>query len=75
MPLWKQGEDFLRDLIAIEPVVVLNAAFCERHMKHCPKSEQLEQECAKVGTRLFLVCNQDIGKTMLCMLLLFQPRH
>ena len=43
-----QGEDFLRDLIAIEPVVVLNAAFCERHMKHCPKSQQLTEECAKV---------------------------
>ncbi|CAL8472223.1 g11765 [Coccomyxa elongata] len=43
-----EGEDFLRDLIAIEPVVVLNAAFCERHMKHCPKSQQLTEECAKV---------------------------
>jgi hypothetical protein len=47
-----QGEDFLRDLIAIEPVVVLNAAFCERHMKHCPKSQQLLQECAKVPASL-----------------------
>ena len=52
-----QGEDFLRDLIAIEPVVVLNAAFCERHMKHCPKSQQLLQECAKVPARLSMASN------------------
>jgi hypothetical protein len=43
-----QGEDRLRDLVAIEPLVVLNAGFCERHMRHCPRSPQLLSECAKV---------------------------
>ena len=44
-----QGEELLRDLLAIEVNVALNAAFCERHLAACPPSEQLETECAKVG--------------------------
>ena len=46
-----QGEDRLRDLVAIEPLVVLNAGFCERHMRHCPPSEQLRTACAQVPLR------------------------
>jgi len=42
-----QGLDLLRDLLAIEPAVVLNAAFCERHLKMCPQHEHLEA-CEKV---------------------------
>ncbi len=42
-----QGLDLLRDLLAIEPAVVLNAAFCERHLKGCSKHEHLKA-CDKV---------------------------
>ena len=44
-----QGLDLLRDLLAIEPAVVLNAAFCERHLKGCPQHEHLKA-CDKVRT-------------------------
>ena len=40
-----QGEELLRDLLAIQVIVELNAAFCERHLVKCPPSEQLSQEC------------------------------
>lgn len=46
-----QGLDLLRDLLAIEPAVVLNAAFCERHLQGCPQHEHL-QACEKVRGRL-----------------------
>ena len=42
-----QGLDLLRDLLAIEPAVVLNAAFCERHLTRCPQHEHLKA-CEKV---------------------------
>ena len=45
-----QGEDRLRDLVAIEPLVVLNAGFCERHLVHCPPSAQLTSACAQAST-------------------------
>ena len=45
--LLMQGLDLLRDLLAIEPAVVLNAAFCERHLKGCPQHEHLKA-CDKV---------------------------
>ena len=44
-----QGEELLRDLLAIEVNVALNAAFCERHLAACPPSQQLKTECATVG--------------------------
>ncbi|KAL6778995.1 hypothetical protein ACKKBF_B19215 [Auxenochlorella protothecoides x Auxenochlorella symbiontica] len=44
--------DVLRDLLAIQTVVVLNAAFCERHEKACPPSEQLSTECAAARSTL-----------------------
>ncbi|DBA88087.1 TPA: hypothetical protein ACH3X2_005086 [Trebouxia sp. C0005] len=40
-----KGEELLRDLLAIQVIVELNAAFCERHQVQCPASEQLEKEC------------------------------
>lgn len=43
-----KGLDLLRDLLSVEPAIILNAAFCERHKKHCSPSKQLEEECAKV---------------------------
>ena len=33
----------------MQVVVTLNAAFCERHRKNCPPSEELDRECGKVG--------------------------
>ncbi|KAK9864376.1 hypothetical protein WJX84_004323, partial [Apatococcus fuscideae] len=39
------GYPLLRDLLAIEPIVTLNAAFCERHLRACSPSEQLTQAC------------------------------
>ena len=43
----------------MEPAIILNAAFCEHHKKHCSPSQQLEQECAKARTHqpLHLPCN------------------
>lgn len=39
------GASFLRDLLAIEVISTLNEAFCDRHRKVCPPSEELEREC------------------------------
>jgi hypothetical protein len=44
-----QGEELLRDLLAIQVIVELNVAFCERHQVQCPASEQLEKECTYVS--------------------------
>lgn len=45
-----QGFDLLVDMLAVEPLIVLNAAFCELHRKRCPPSEQLLRECAYVSS-------------------------
>ena len=45
-----QGLNLLRDLLAIEPAIVLNAAFCARHLSNCPAHEHL-QACQKVLRR------------------------
>ncbi len=60
---WLQGENYLRDLLAIEPIVVLNAGFCERHMRHCPRGEQLLTECAKVVPPLCPACSRFLSRT------------
>ncbi|EFN59242.1 hypothetical protein CHLNCDRAFT_138234 [Chlorella variabilis] len=41
------GAALLRDLMSIEVPLTLNVAFCERHRKYCPSSEELERECGK----------------------------
>ncbi|EIE24386.1 hypothetical protein COCSUDRAFT_40799 [Coccomyxa subellipsoidea C-169] len=41
-----KGFDLLVDMLAAEPMIVLNAAFCELHRKRCPPSEQLMRECS-----------------------------
>lgn len=41
------GFDLLRDLLSVEPIIMLNAAFCERHLRNCPKTEELERECGR----------------------------
>ena len=40
------GSALLRDLLAVQVPITLNAAFCERHRARCAPSEQLEKECA-----------------------------
>ena len=49
-----QGEELLRDLLAVQVIIELNVAFCERHLVNCPPSEQLQKECAYVSCNLFL---------------------
>ena len=60
-----QGFDLLVDMLAVEPLIVLNAAFCELHRKRCPPSEQLLRECAYVSSTsaclLKLVCTIACG--------------
>ncbi|KAL4443932.1 hypothetical protein ABPG75_011669 [Micractinium tetrahymenae] len=41
------GAALLRDLMSIEAIITLNAAFCERFRRVCPPSEELERECGK----------------------------
>ncbi len=57
-PSLSQKQDFIntyRDLISIETVAMLNAAFCDYHIKHCPASEQLVTVCREVRTACGLV--------------------
>ena len=49
-----QGEELLRDLLAIQVIIELNVAFCERHLVNCLPSEQLQKECAYVSCNLFV---------------------
>ncbi|CAL8472254.1 g11796 [Coccomyxa elongata] len=49
LSLPSQGLDLLRDLLSVEPAIVLNAAFCDRHKRKCSPSKQLEEECSKVA--------------------------
>jgi hypothetical protein len=32
-------------VFAVEPIIILNSAFCERHLKNCPPTEELTREC------------------------------
>ena len=41
------GLELLRDLLAVEPVIILNAALCQRHVAKCSPSDELERQCAK----------------------------
>lgn len=54
-----QGFDLLVDMLSVEPLVVLNAAFCELHRQRCPPSEQLLRECAYVSACLLPPCSKD----------------
>ncbi len=44
-----QGMALFKDLLAVEPIITLNAAYCEHHLTHCPPSDQLTRDCNKVG--------------------------
>ncbi|KAL4441065.1 hypothetical protein ABPG77_010496 [Micractinium sp. CCAP 211/92] len=41
------GYQLFRDLLAVQPVIALNQAFCDRHRRNCPPSEQLNRECSR----------------------------
>ena len=41
------GMALLADLLSVEPVIVLNAAMCERHLAKCSPSPELERQCAR----------------------------
>lgn len=45
-----KGAQLLRDLLAIEVPVTLNAAFCEHHRTKCLPSVELEKECGLVDS-------------------------
>ena len=42
------GFKLLRDLLSVEPIIILNKAFCEKHRQRCPPSDELTQHCAYV---------------------------
>jgi len=42
------GFELLRDLLSVEPIIILNKAFCEKHRQRCPPSDELTQHCAYV---------------------------
>ena len=41
------GLALLADLLSVEPVIILNAALCERHLVKCSPSPELERQCAR----------------------------
>ena len=43
-----QPNEWFKDVLIVETIVTMNAAFCERHLKECPPSEELSRECSKV---------------------------
>jgi len=43
-----KGAELLRDLLALQVPITLNAALCERHRAKCPPTEELERECGLV---------------------------
>jgi hypothetical protein len=40
---------YYRDLISVETVAMLNAAFCDYHLRHCPPSQQMLDVCSEVS--------------------------
>ncbi len=42
------SSQYYRDLLAVETVATLNAAFCDYHLRHCPPSQQLLDTCTGV---------------------------
>ena len=41
------GTALLADLMSVEPIIILNAALCERHLAKCSPSTELERHCAR----------------------------
>lgn len=78
-PFLPQKQDFIsiyRDLISIETVAMLNAAFCDYHIKHCPASEQLVTVCREVRTAcglVLLLCTAMTRRNVFTVLLWLPP--
>lgn len=57
--------------MAIQVIIELNVAFCERHLVNCAPSDQLDKECTYVShTALILVClcvRHTPGSLALCL--------
>lgn len=41
--------DRYTQLLSLSTITTINAALCERHLVNCPPSEELQQQCDKVG--------------------------
>lgn len=67
--MW-QGEERLRDLLAIQVTIELNVAFCERHLVNCAPSDQLEKECTYVSLTALLLFSVIIGQLQVCQTML-----
>lgn len=48
-----------RDLVAVENIATLNAAFCDLHMRRCPPSEQLTSVCG-AAQQLYLDVKREL---------------
>ena len=44
----KAGAENLVILLAMEPIITLNAAMCEHHRTHCIPTDELKKECSIV---------------------------
>jgi hypothetical protein len=44
---------YSQDVVAIETVATINAGFCDYHVRHCPPSRQLVDECKTVRAVIF----------------------
>ena len=64
-----QGEERLRDLLAVQVIIELNVAFCEHHLVNCPPSDQLKNECTYVScTSPVLLVSFFLSLTLLTVL-------
>eukprot|EP00955_Chlamydomonas_euryale_P017414 186094-Chlamydomonas_euryale.AAC.3 len=39
--------EYYRDVLSLETVATMNAGFCDFHVRNCPPSQQLLDECTK----------------------------
>lgn len=79
MPVYNhlhEANCFLRTSAGPQPIIVLNQAFCERHRRNCPPSEQLEVECSRVSANIAFLCHllwQRLGSICMCRNMLSGP--
>ena len=52
--------EFYSKVIIVETVATMNAAFCDFHLRNCPPSQQLLDECQKVIHVWALECTKFI---------------
>ena len=48
-------------LLSLSTITTINAALCERHLVNCPPSEELQQQCSRVGALLGCVVLNEQG--------------